>query len=217
MEKKEEVKPAEEPLIRRSMPELGSPQGAESRPNLSMKKRTGIGIFEIALAIVLSVAIIAYSYQISEYFGQFSYIGIFFISLIAHATVFFPTAPFQFAMISLAVNLDPILFGIVAGVGSAIGELTGYAVGLGSQNLLKNQNKIGKWIIKLQQNIMRWQPGIAIFVLSAVPNPFFDFAGIVAGMAKMKWQYFVIWCAAGRILRYALIAYFGLWVASRYF
>ena len=97
-------------------------------------------------------------------------------------------------------------------MGSAIGELTGYTVGLGSQNLLKTENKIAKYIIKIQKNIMDYHPGFAIFILSAIPNPFFDFAGIFAGIAKMKWQHFLIWCAAGRIIRYTLVAYFGLWI-----
>jgi len=174
-----------------------------------------VGIMEIIAAITISLIVIYYSSQITSFFGQFSYVGIFFISLFAHATILFPTAPFQFAMISIAINLDPILFGIVAGVGSAIGELSGYAVGLGSQDLLKTRNKIAKYIIKIQKSILDYHPGLAIFILSAIPNPFFDFAGIFAGIAKMKWQEFLFWCIAGRTIRYILIAYFGLWVLAQ--
>ena len=175
-----------------------------------------IGMMEILAAMAISLIVICYSSQITQFFGQFSYIGIFFISLFAHATILFPTAPFQFAMISIATNLDPLLFGIVAGVGSAIGELSGYAVGLGSQNILKTRNKIAKYIIKVQKAIIDYHPGVAIFLLSAIPNPLFDFAGIFAGVAKMRWQEFLLWCAAGRIIRYAIIGYFGLWLAHMF-
>lgn len=180
---------------------------------LEEKKETQIGLAEICAALILSGIIIFYSADITKFFGGFSYLGIFLISLFAHATLFFPTVPFQIAMISIATNLDPLLFGIIAGIGSAIGELTGYTVGLGSQNLLKTKNKIAKYIIKVQKNIMYYHPGIAIFFLSAIPNPFFDFAGIFAGVTKMRWQNFILWCAAGRIIRYTSIAYFGLWIA----
>ncbi|MFH0927054.1 MAG: VTT domain-containing protein [Candidatus Micrarchaeota archaeon] len=178
------------------------------------KKELKLGVAEICAALLFSGLIVVYSTDIASFFGQFSYIGIFFISLLAHATILFPTAPFQFAMISIAIHLDPLLVGLFAGVGSAIGELTGYTVGLGSQNLLKSKNGYAKCIISLQKKIFEYHPGIAIFVLAAIPNPFFDFAGIVAGMAKMKWQHFIIWCAAGRIMRYALLAYFGIWFSE---
>ncbi len=165
----------------------------------------------MGVALILSIVILYFSDQICAFFGQFMYIGVFALSLFAHATVFFPTIALQIGMISIAMHLDPLLFGIFAGIGSAIGELSGYALGRGSEGLLKNQNKFAQKIIDFQHKILKFHPEFAIFLLSAIPNPLFDFAGIFAGFAKMKWQYFVIFCALGRIIRYTLIGYFGAW------
>ena len=176
-----------------------------------VKKDSKVAIMQMGFALILSIAIVYFSNQICAFFGQFMYFGVFALSLLAHATVFFPTFLLQLSMISIAANLDPLLFGIFAGIGSAIGELTGYALGSGSQGLLKNQNKFAQNIIDFQNKIVKLHPEFAIFLFSLIPNPFFDFAGIFAGFAKMKWQHFIIVCALARIIRYSIIGYFGAW------
>ncbi|HNO32193.1 MAG TPA: VTT domain-containing protein, partial [Anaerolineales bacterium] len=51
--------------------------------------------------------------------------------------------------------------------------------------------------------------GWAILVLSAIPNPFFDLAGIAAGMSRMRFWRFLIFCWAGQIIKMALFAFAG--------
>ncbi|MFA5108535.1 MAG: VTT domain-containing protein [Candidatus Micrarchaeia archaeon] len=181
-------------------------------PKTQAKKELRIGWLEISAAILLSIFIFVYTPQIVQMFGDYSYVGIFLLSLIASASVFFPTAPLQFAIISIGAVLNPILVGICAGVGSAIGELTGFVIGSGSRRVLQTKDKYAKYLIRLQKGMIKKHAGLAIFLLALVPNPFFDFAGILAGLLKMKWWEFLLWAGAGRILRYTLIAYFGLWM-----
>ena len=168
-----------------------------------------LGIAEIGAMISLSILIWVYSPQIASFFGQWSYFGIFTISLIASASVFFPTAPLQVAIISMGRMLDPLLVGIAAGIGSGIGELSGFFIGTGSAHLLKSKDKTARWIMKLQKDILKKYAGAGVFVLALVPNPLFDMAGIFAGIIGMKWWEFVIWCIAGRVLRYIVLAYLG--------
>jgi membrane protein YqaA with SNARE-associated domain len=49
----------------------------------------------------------------------------------------------------------------------------------------------------------------AIFALAFIPNPLFDIAGVIAGGLKIAWWRFLVSCAAGRILRYVLLAAIG--------
>ncbi|MFH1306157.1 MAG: VTT domain-containing protein [Candidatus Micrarchaeota archaeon] len=168
----------------------------------------------IGAIILFSIAIFFYADEVATIFGNYSYFGIFAISLISSASVFFPTVPLQIAIFSMGKVLPPLGVGIVAGVASAIGELTGYALGVNSQKLLKTKNKFAKYAIMLQKEAIRRHAGIAIFVFSFFPNPFFDFAGILAGVMKIEWWKFLLYAGAGRILRYSMLAYFGLWATG---
>jgi membrane protein YqaA with SNARE-associated domain len=48
-----------------------------------------------------------------------------------------------------------------------------------------------------------------IFVLSFVPNPFFDVAGATAGALRFPLWKFLLMCFLGKSLRYMLIAFAG--------
>src|SRR5215204_1940888 len=73
-------------------------------------------------------------------FGSWGYVGAFFISLIASATIILP-APGIAVVIALGTALDPVLLGIVAGIGSAIGELSGYLVGASGRVLIPSHQR----------------------------------------------------------------------------
>jgi uncharacterized membrane protein YdjX (TVP38/TMEM64 family) len=51
--------------------------------------------------------------------------------------------------------------------------------------------------------------GWAILILSAIPNPFFDVAGIAAGIAKMPMRTFFISVWIGQLIKMTLFAYAG--------
>ena len=48
-----------------------------------------------------------------------------------------------------------------------------------------------------------------IFVLSFIPNPIFDIAGVIAGGLKIHWTHFLSACVLGRVFRYVLLALLG--------
>jgi membrane protein DedA with SNARE-associated domain len=51
--------------------------------------------------------------------------------------------------------------------------------------------------------------GWAILVLSAIPNPFFDIAGIAAGMAKMPLRTFFLFTWIGQFIKMLVFALAG--------
>ncbi len=93
-----------------------------------------IGVIELFAAIAITLLAFFASGHAKE-FGQYSYIGVFLITLISSATILFP-APGWAVVIGLSTTLDPVLLGIAAGLGSGIGEITGYLLGAGSRNLV---------------------------------------------------------------------------------
>lgn len=193
------------------------------RPRPAFSKKTGwpasrkefrFGLFEIGAMVLISLLIWWASPHLARVLGAYSYLGAFFIALLASATVFVPAGPLQFAIAGMGRTLDPLLLGFVAGIGSGLGELSGFFIGHGSTHLLKTKDKTLGWLLKLQKSVLRRHAGAGVFLLSAVPNPIFDFAGIAAGLMGMKWQEFLLWCVAGRIVRFIFLAYAGAWSAA---
>jgi len=109
--------------------------------------------------------------------GHWGYLGAFLISLIASATIILP-APGIVVIMAMGAALNPILLGVVAGLGSAVGELTGYAAGRGGRALIPTQQQ--KQFEQIQTLTKRYGP-LILALLAAIPFPLFDFAGIVAG------------------------------------
>ncbi|HLA88188.1 MAG TPA: VTT domain-containing protein [Anaerolineales bacterium] len=176
----------------------------------------GTNILRI-LAITAVIGITVYIYSVRERvddFAEYGYPGIFLIALMANATVLLP-APGVAVVFAMGSILNPIGVALAAGTGGAIGELSGYLAGFSGQAVVERTdvyNKISPWIEKYG--------GWTILVLSAIPNPFFDIAGIAAGIAKMKLWRFLLFCWVGQIIKMAMFAFAGAysidWIASFY-
>lgn len=140
-----------------------------------------------------------------ERFGTWGYIGAFLISLIASATIVLP-APGIFVVIAMSAALNPWLLGIVSGVGSAVGELSGYVAGRSGRALIPEENQ--QQFVRIQT--LTKQYGVLLLaVWSALPLPLFDFAGIVAGAMRMRVTRFLIAVAIGKSIKYIVMILLG--------
>lgn len=166
-------------------------------------------VLPLIAAIAITLAALYLSTKISA-FSEFGYAGVFLISLISSATIIIPVPGFA-AVLALAASLDPVLLGIAAGAGSAIGELSGYLAGIAGHGAVERTPAFKSH----KKQVSKYGPA-AIFLLAFIPNPVFDLAGIAAGAIKMEWWKFLLATSAGKILRFILLAYFGIW-ASGYF
>jgi uncharacterized membrane protein YdjX (TVP38/TMEM64 family) len=158
------------------------------------------------LALLAVVAITVFIYSIRnrvEEFAAFGYPGIFLVALMANATVFLP-APGVAVVFAMGNIFNPLGVALAAGTGGALGELSGYLAGFSGQAVIEKTNayeRIHPWVMKY---------GIwAILVLSAIPNPFFDIAGVAAGITKMSLQRFLVACWIGQLIKMGLFAYAG--------
>ncbi|MCX6815217.1 MAG: VTT domain-containing protein [Candidatus Aenigmarchaeota archaeon] len=144
----------------------------------------------------------------------YGYFGVFVINIIASATIFFPVPAFALTF-ALGAVLNPWILGISAGLGSAIGELTGYILGYGGQEALKKRYR--KWLNRANKFAEKRGMFAAILLIAASPIPT-DIVGILAGVAKYRpWKFFVA-MAFGKVIKYALIAWAGFyglsWIAG---
>ncbi len=173
---------------------------------VEMAKSIQLAGFRIGLAEIASaLAIVFIAYFASGYaheLGRYSYVGVFFITLISSATILIP-APGWAVVIGLSRTLDPVMLGIAAGLGSGLGEMTGYIIGAGGANIASSEKKEEKspHHYKILE-IVKKHEDLGVFVLAAIPNPLFDIAGIGAGAIRMPWYRFLIACTLGKIVRY---------------
>ncbi|VVC01506.1 SNARE associated Golgi protein [uncultured archaeon] len=135
-------------------------------------------------------------------------LGVFIISLVSSATIFLPLPGFA-VVFAMGAYLNPLLVGIAAGLGSGLGEISGFLLGYAGHSAVE-RTKIYR---SHKGQVEKYGPP-AVFVLAFVPNPVFDLAGIASGALKMPWWQFLIATIAGKSLRYILVAYLGLYSAG---
>lgn len=160
----------------------------------------------LALLVVIAITVFIYNIRDSvEEFAVYGYPGIFLVALMANATVFLP-APGVAVVFAMGSIFNPLGTALAAGAGGALGELSGYMAGFSGQAVIERTNvyeRINPWV----QNY----GGYTILVLSAIPNPFFDVAGVAAGIAKMPMRKFLFACWIGQTIKMALFAYAGFY------
>ena len=137
---------------------------------------------------------------------QFGYIGLFVISSVSSATIFLPLPGYLIIPVA-ATTLNPFLVGIVAGAGSAAGEMTSYLLGLGGRKLSgKAKKDADAWFERLKELFSKYNGFAIIFAFSALPLPF-DAMGLFCGAIKYDAKKFFLATLSGKIIRYLALAY----------
>ena len=140
-----------------------------------------------ALVVVVLITLIALVFRDSlVQFERYGYLGVFIATLIGSATVVLPVPALAIVYVSGSI-WNPLLVGLVAGVGDAMGEATGYLAGYAGQGLVENSRLYRRFDSWMERNGF-----VTILVLSAVPNPFFDLAGIAAGASGFPSKWFFL-------------------------
>jgi len=135
---------------------------------------------------------------------QYGYFGIFFISFIGALSIFFPI-PYTVVIFTLGAYFDPVLIAVVAGVGAATGELSGYLLGLYGRKFISLQRrKKMEFMLKV---FNRFGP-LAIFVFALTPLPD-DLLFIPLGMLRYDIVRAIIPALAGKICMNFIVAYSG--------
>ena len=123
---------------------------------------------------VLSVLVLFNADKLRD-LGRYGYAGVFVLSVLANATIVVP-APGWLIPIVAGATLDPLIVGIVVGTGQTIGELTGFLAGASGRIIVEDRERYQR--VSAYAN----RYGLVTFtVLSFIPNPLFDLAGILAG------------------------------------
>lgn len=177
-----------------------------SKQQLTRKQvitRVILGVAVLALTVILVL-----NRDKVQNLQQFGYPGIFLFSVLSNATILFPL-PGVVVTTAMGAVFNPLWVALAAGVGAAVGELSGYLAGVSGQIFLPNnehEQKIQQW---MQKN-GTW----TILLLALIPNPLFDIAGFISGSMKIPLWKFLLLCSIGKIGKMLLFSYLGAGIFS---
>ena len=182
----------------------------------------------IALATVFVVSVLVLSaiplftdWISEDDFRRWGYLGIFLANFLANATAFIPvpglSAIGQALVIKGADELwDP---GVVIAAASAmtLAETTAYGIGALARGAAEEREmpvkgRLGAFMSRAAGWIdwlMARYGFPTLLVLSAIPNPFFEFAGITAGAVRMNFLRFLVAVGIGKTIRVILLVTLG--------
>lgn len=184
-----------------SLPAM-SEAGAEEQSKRSWWQRLGRPILGLLIAVLISAFVLAIGGQI-ENFAQYGYPGILLLNMLSSATIIIP-APGLAVVPVLGSVLNPYLVGLFAGTGDALGEMSGYLAGYSGRAIIENRARYEQMV-----EYTRRYGLLVILILSIIPNPLFDLAGIAAGALKIPVGRFLVVCWVGKTIKTTVFALSG--------
>ena len=160
-----------------------------------------------ALLVVATLVVALIFRDHLEELEQYGYVAVFLVGLVSNATLILPVPGLAVSSV-LGSVFNPWIVGLVAGVGQALGELTGYMAGYSGQTWVDEHPRYRQLVMWMQQYGV-----FTIFLLALLPNPLFDIAGMVAGVLRVGVWRFLLSCAAGKVIKnvaFALAGYYGI-------
>ncbi len=137
---------------------------------------------------------------------QFSYLGVFLISLVGALSVIIPI-PYTLVIYLLGSVLDPFLVAVSGGLGSALGEFSGYGLGYyGRVVLSKERRRKMDYMMK----VFHRYGFAAIFLFALTPLPD-DLLFIPLGIMRYRFLKAFIPAFLGKMLMCFILAYSGYW------
>ncbi|MEM2110569.1 MAG: hypothetical protein QXX08_01680 [Candidatus Bathyarchaeia archaeon] len=167
-----------------------------------MKKKSIINITAAITTAIISAVILYETLITGNLLRENGLFGIFLAAMFSHLTIigrgiFLPT------FLPLTTLYHPLLLGLSAGLGGAIGEVTTYYWGLGIKEALRNNEKeniLTKWIKKY---------GIlALLMVAASPLPDTPLV-LLAGTARLPLLKIIIIQGIGKTMLYSFGAAVG--------
>ena len=138
---------------------------------------------------------------------EWGYLGIFLVSFIGNASIILPVPSFL-AVFAAGSLLNPWLVGLAAGAGAALGELTGYVLGMGGRKALESRYR--KYMERLKKVMERYGmfPIIVLFAATPLPD---DLVGILAGMIRYDLRKFLLAALIGKVVMNTGLAWAGFY------
>jgi membrane protein DedA with SNARE-associated domain len=188
------------------------------------KTRIGLGLLVLLAVLGPSFVLLILPEWVNldeQSLGGLGYVGVFVANLASTVTVFIPvpglTALGQILILDQGKVQNPVLVGLAGGSGMALGEITAYIAGMYGGQMAAGHTVPGpRWTrrlveraISLIDRLMGRFGMLTLFVLSVIPNPVFEIAGLTAGAVRMPFGRFMGAVFVGKVLRGIVLAFLG--------
>jgi len=191
-------------------------------PSEKVPRRLLLALLAVVLlaGLLLSIVPFAAGWVSEEDFRKFGYAGIFFANFLGTATGFIPvpglTAAGQGLIIWGSQELWVPAVVVVGASAMTMAESTAYLTGSIGRGIAEEREpikgRIGDWMSRFARWVdwlmARWG-FLTLLVLSAIPNPFFEFAGVTAGAVRMNFWTFLLAVGIGKTIRVILLVVIG--------
>jgi membrane protein YqaA with SNARE-associated domain len=201
------------PAKNKVLEEKQEAQGAEGR--WSKAKELTIAGLALASTIALCVlVVIHWDFVIKA--QNYGYFGVFIISVLSSIISFIPI-PSLMLVFTLGSVINPIIIGIISGLGEAVGSIGIYLTGYGGRGTVHylNQKFYGRF-----EGLIQQRGSLAVFFMSAIFNPLFLPFTVVVGLLRFGLVKFFFLCWGGKAVKNTVVAslgYFGLGSILRLF
>lgn len=173
------------------------------RPPSSRARKFLSILLIMAILVGFSALVFIFRDQIIR-LSHYGYVGLFVVAAVSSASVFVPVPGLALAF-ATGGALNPLGVGLAIGTGAAVGELVGYAAGVGGHGLIADNSSYQR-VSGYMKRYGMW----AVFGLAIIPNPLFDIVGIMSGVLRIPvWRFFVA-CWAGNVIKATIIAFAGM-------
>ena len=135
-----------------------------------------------------------------------SYFGIFLSSIIVSASILVPLPSQLIPAGAVILKLNPILAAVAIGIGSMIGELTGYYIGVAGGAVVKKTLKKYKEQGSMLKKYYNKYAFFVIFLASLLLFPF-DLVGIMSGMSRYDIRKFFLAGFIGKFIKAIILFY----------
>ena len=151
--------------------------------------------------VVVGLALAAFFLREQLTFHQVGYAGLALTVIVASGGLVLPVPALATACTAGAL-LNPLYVGLIAGSAGTLGELTGYYLGYSGQGVLEGN----RFYVKME-GWMRRRGLLLLFLVSLIPNPFFDVVGIAAGALRYPIWRFLGVVLVGKGMKFLIFAY----------
>ena len=174
-------------------------------------------IVGMVVTLLMAVAVV-YFWELVQKLEGYGYLGAFLISILGGATIIIPVPMLAvvFALggvmkSSAGPLVGPLFVGMAAGLGETVGALIIYMTGHGAGTALSSSNGRMQTAYLRIMKLMERRGSLALFLLSAILNPFFYPAALAAGALQFGIRKYFLICWAGKTIKGLTVAYAGYW------
>jgi membrane protein DedA with SNARE-associated domain len=191
-------------------------------PSEKVPRRVLLALLAVVLlaGLALSVVPFAAGWVSEEDFRDFGYVGIFVANFLGTATGFIPvpglTAAGQGLIVWGSQELWVPAVIVVGATAMTTAESTAYLTGSIGRGIVEEREPMKGRIGEIMSRFAQWVDWLmarwgflTLLVLSAIPNPFFEFAGVTAGAVRMNFWTFLLAVGIGKTIRVILLVIIG--------